>query len=110
MKSITLGVRHSLTDQQTLSRWLPAAASVIVALGPSPSQSQLENAVNWDRHTYDVLLTAQALFNQIQDDERTFIRKDGSRFRGSLVVTALTGADGHMLIDEAAATVSLEDP
>jgi len=74
MRSSVLGIRHFLTDQQTLRRWLPAAASVvvmgIVALGASLSQSQLENAVNWDRHTYDVLLTAQALFNQIQDEQR----------------------------------------
>jgi hypothetical protein len=68
MRSIAPGIRHFLTDQQTLRRWLPAAAAVIVmgivALGASLSQAQLENAVNWDRHTYDVLLTAQALFNQ----------------------------------------------
>ena len=74
MRSIALDIQHFFTDQQTLRRWLPAAASVIVmgvvALGASLSQSQLENAVNWDRHTYDVLLTAQALFNQIQDEQR----------------------------------------
>lgn len=74
MRSIALVIRHFLSDQQTLRRWLPAAASVvvmgIVSLGASLSQSQLENAVNWDRHTYDVLLTAQALLNQIQDEQR----------------------------------------
>jgi signal transduction histidine kinase len=74
MRSTAPGIRHFLTDQQTLRRWLPAAASVIVmgivALGASLSQAQLENAVNWDRHTYDVLLTAQALFNQLQDEQR----------------------------------------
>jgi len=74
MRSTVLNIRHFFTDQQTLRRWLPAAASVIVmgvvALGASLSQSQLEKAVNWDRHTYDVLLTAQALFNQIQDEQR----------------------------------------
>jgi signal transduction histidine kinase len=74
MRSIALCIRHFLADQQTLRRWLPAAASVIVmgvvALGASLSQSQLENAVNWDRHTYEVLLTVQALFSQIQDEQR----------------------------------------
>jgi len=48
-----------------LARWLPATASVtvmgMVALGSAISQAQLENAVNWDKHTYEVLLTAQTL-------------------------------------------------
>jgi PAS domain-containing protein len=165
MRSIALCIRHFLADQQTVRRWLPAAASVIVmgvvALGTSLSQSQVENAVNWDRHTYEVLHYAivsstrdgmitsfntaaermlgysaaevigratPALWHdpaeleararevaarrgrplQIEpgtflsvatpgksdESEWSFIRKDGSRFRGSLVVTALTGADG----------------
>jgi PAS domain S-box-containing protein len=57
-----------------LARWLPATASVtvmgMVALGSAISQAQLENAVNWGKHTYEVLLTAQTLFGQIQDEQR----------------------------------------
>ena len=78
MSSTPSGIRHFLTDRQTLRRWLPAAASVIVmgivALGSSISQSQLESAVKWDRHTYDVLLTAEALYSQIQDEQRGYRR------------------------------------
>jgi PAS domain S-box-containing protein len=55
-------------------RWVPATASVtvmgMVALGSSVSQAQLENAVNWGKHSYDVLLKAQALFAQLQDVQR----------------------------------------
>jgi PAS domain S-box-containing protein len=57
-----------------LARWLPATASVtvmgMVALGSAISQAQLENAVNWGKHTYEVLLTAQSLFGQLQDEQR----------------------------------------
>lgn len=57
-----------------LARWLPATASVtvmgMVTLGSAISQAQLEDAVNWGKHTYEVLLTAQALFNQLQDEQR----------------------------------------
>ncbi len=57
-----------------LARWLPATASVtvmgMVALGSAISQAQLENAVNWGKHTYEVLLTAQTLFGQLQDEQR----------------------------------------
>jgi PAS domain S-box-containing protein len=61
-----------------LVRWLPATASVtvmgMVALGSSISQAQLENAVNWGRHTYEVLLTTQTLLGQIQDEQRSVRR------------------------------------
>jgi PAS domain S-box-containing protein len=57
-----------------IARWLPATASVIVmgmvALGSAISQAQLQSAVNWDKHTYEVLLTVQSLFAQIQDEQR----------------------------------------
>ena len=57
-----------------LARWLPATASVtvmgMVALGSAISQAQLETAVNWGKHTYEVLLTAQALFSDLQDEQR----------------------------------------
>jgi signal transduction histidine kinase/CheY-like chemotaxis protein len=57
-----------------IGRWLPATASVtvmgMVALGSAISQAQLQNAVNWGKHTYDVLLTVQSLFSQIQDEQR----------------------------------------
>jgi PAS domain S-box-containing protein len=55
-------------------RWVPAIASVtvlgMVALGSSVSQSELENAVNWGKHSYEVLLKAQELFAQLQDVNR----------------------------------------
>ena len=55
-------------------RWLPATASVtvmgMVAVGSSISQAQLESAVNLGKHTYEVLLTAHSLFDQLQDEQR----------------------------------------
>jgi PAS domain S-box-containing protein len=55
-------------------RWLPGTAAVtimgLVALGSSISQAQLENGVNWDKHSYEVLLTAQALLGHLQDVQR----------------------------------------
>jgi PAS domain S-box-containing protein len=57
-----------------IARWLPATASVtvmgMVALGSAISQAQLQNAVNWGKHTYEVLLSVQSLFAQIQDEQR----------------------------------------
>ena len=55
-------------------RWVPATASVtvmaMIALGSSMSQAQLENAVNRGKHSYEVLLKAQALLAQLQDVQR----------------------------------------
>ena len=75
--ALALGVwawRSGAPQGVDIARWLPATASVtvmgMVALGSAISQSQLENAVNWGKHTYEVLLTVQSLFGQIQDEQR----------------------------------------
>jgi len=55
-------------------RWLPGTAAVtimgLVALGSSISQAHLENDVDWDKHSYEVLLTTQSLLGHLQDVQR----------------------------------------
>jgi PAS domain S-box-containing protein len=55
-------------------RWSPIVGSVtlmvMVAIGSAASLAQLKQTIYWRKHTYEVLISAQAMFSSLIDSQR----------------------------------------